>query len=306
MRSLLIYFGLVFIFLFSSCGKKERNSDKSVPFPDELVNFHLLKQDAVFGGTGNATWDKLIRERGFIIKVDDEWRLYYSGYNPDSSNVKYLGLAISKDGIEWTRYSKRPIYREDWVEDMFVLKYDGLYYMFAEGENDIPHWLTSADGIKWRNEGNLKILKTDGKTAVGGRVGTPTVWIEDGIWYLYYERGDQGIWLAKSKDAKQWINVSDEPVIPMGPDKYDKYAVATNCMIKYNGRYYTYYHAAADSIWNKWTVNVAMSTDLIHWTKYEKNPIIGPDHSSPVVIYDGSQFRLYTMHPVVHIYVSKK
>ena len=30
--------------------------------------------------------------------------------------------------------------------------------------------------------------------------GTPTVWIENGVWYLFYEWNDKGVWLAKTND----------------------------------------------------------------------------------------------------------
>ena len=76
-----------------------------------------------------------------------------------------------------------------------------------------------------------------------GPYGTPTAWFENGTWYLFYERGDQGVWLATSKDLKIWTNVQDDPVIAMGPEPYDKTAVAVNQIVKRDGFYYAFYHA---------------------------------------------------------------
>ena len=73
-------------------------------------------------------------------------------------------------------------------------------------------------------------------------------------------------------------------------------------MIKYQGRYYGYYHATAEMPWRNWNSSVAMSTDLVHWKKYPKNPIVAGDKSSPIVVNDGPRFRLYTMHPDVRAY----
>jgi hypothetical protein len=56
----------------------------------------------------------------------------------------------------------------------------------------------------------------------------------------------------------------------------------------------------------EWTSNVAMSKDLIHWTKYPGNPIVKGDFSSPITVFDGKQFRLYTMHPSVCLYFPAK
>lgn len=290
------------VFLF---GCKNEKDDINTEFPSELVNFVPLKTDSVFAGTGGDTWDKMIRERGFILKEENIWKLWYTGYNLDSIDTHFLGMATSTDGIVWKRHPNNPIYSKIWVEDMYVAKYKDKYYMFAESRDDIMHWLTSDDGLKWKDEGTVKVNRTDG-TFIEGSLGTPTIWIEDDVWYLYYEKRDSGIWVATSKDLKEWKNISDEPVIKTGPELYDKYAMAMDHIIKYNGRYYGYYHASAKEDWSEWTSDVAMSEDLIHWKKYPGNPIIGVNKSSPIIIPDGTHFRLYTMHPDVRVFISSE
>ena len=47
---------------------------------------------------------------------------------------------------------------------------------------------------------------------------------------------------------------------------------------------------------------MAASDDLVHWKKYPNNPIIATDHSSAVLVDDGRQLRLYTMHPDVRVW----
>ena len=154
-----------------------------------------------------------------------------------------LGHATSRDGVHWTRDPDNPIFAGSWVEDVCVVRHDGTYFMFAEGKNDIAHLLTSTDGRKWTDHGSLDIRKTDGTPISPGPYGTPTAWFENGTWYLFYERGDQGVWLATSKDLKVWTNVKDDPVIAMGPEPYDKTAVAVNQIVKRDGFYYAFYHA---------------------------------------------------------------
>ena len=295
-------FLLVFLTaLLFGCTSKKNEVDSE--FPSKLVNFVPLKTDAVFAGTGESTWDKMIRERGFVLKEGNEWRLWYTGYNTDSVDTHFLGLATSQDGINWKRYPGNPIYKDSWIEDMIVVNHNNKYYIFAEGRDDIMHWFTSQDGINWNNEGAVKIYTTKG-VAIEGSSGTPTIWIEDDVWYLYYEKRDRGIWLAKSKDLKEWKNISDNPVITTGPDAYDKYAIAMDHIIKYNGRYYGYYHASAKKDWSEWTTDVAMSEDLINWKKYPGNPVIGVNKSSPVLVEYGSKYLLYTMHPDVRVFIS--
>ena len=273
-------------------------------FPSELVNFKEYPGNPIFTGTNVDTWDKQIRERGFILKEGPNYHVWFTGYSP-ASPTKFLGYATSKDGIHWERFSKETIHPGQWVEDMCVVKSGKTYYMFAEGEGDIAHMLVSTDRVHWQEKGNLDIRKVDGSPIRKGAYGTPTVLKAKGIWHLFYERDDLGIWLATSKDLKIWTNVQDEPVIKMGPDAYDLFAVAMNQVIHYKGLYYGYYHASAFKDWHEWSTNIAVSSDLIHWKKYERNPIIGNNQSSGIVLKDGKGFRLYTMHRKVNLYFSE-
>jgi predicted GH43/DUF377 family glycosyl hydrolase len=288
--------------LFGACSSKEKEADDA--FPQELVNFKASPDNPLFAGTGDSlTWDEKIRERGYILREDSTYFMWYTGYRKSTGDsIKSLGLATSTDGIKWTRFAKNPIYSSIWVEDMCVVKSDSMYYMFAESRGDTAHLLTSSDKIFWKDSGALDVRLRNGKPIEKGPFGTPAVWKENGIWYLFYERNDAAVWLATSKDMKVWTNVLDEPVLDSGPEKYDQFAVAVNQIIKYNGRYYAYYHASAFKDWREWSMNVAISEDLIHWKKYQNNPIIGDDKSSGIVVNDGKQYRLYTMHPEVNVY----
>lgn len=276
-------------------------------FPSQMVDFLPYPANPVFTGTGEDTWDRSIRERGYILRDADGYHLWYTGYNTDRSDTKYLGYATSSDGLHWTRYPNNPVFDGSWTEDVQVLKHGDTYFMFAEGRHDVAHMLTSTDRIHWQDHGSLDIRYRNGKPLSPGPYGTPTVWVESGTWYLYYERGDWGIWLATSTDRKVWINVQDDPVIAPGPEPYDKYAVALDQVVKYERRYYGFYHANGSPPGQRgpWTSCVAMSTDLVHWKKYPQNPIVRTDHSSPILVYDGRQYRLYTMHPDVCVYFPK-
>ncbi|MHB8972027.1 MAG: glycoside hydrolase family protein [Pirellulaceae bacterium] len=271
-------------------------------FPRELVNFKPYEGNPVFSGTGTDTWDRAIRERGYIMREEGTYYLWYTGYRGASADTKFIGLATSSDGIHWTRDAANPVFAQSWVEDMCVVKWDGVYTMFAEGRDDIAHQLTSTDRRAWHDHGSLDIRQTNGQPISPGPYGTPTVWVEKGNWYLFYERADAGVWLAASADRKVWANVQDQPVLQPGPDGYDQQAVALNQVIKYKGRYYAFYHGTGQQPWKDWCTNVAVSPDLIHWRKYPRNPLIAGDKSSGMVVADGTRFRLYTMHPDVRLY----
>ena len=276
-------------------------------FPPELVRFVPYTKNPVFTGGGKGQWDERIRERGWILREGDTYKLWYTGYQGKSGEILKLGYATSPDGIRWTRHPRNPIYGEHWTEDMMVVKHQGKYYMFAEGKDDRAHMLVSADGIAWTRIGQLDIRLTNGRPIKPGPFGTPTAWFENGTWYLFYEREDRGIWLARSKDMKVWTHVRDQPVLSPGPHAYDKDRIALNQVIKYQGRYYAYYHGTRQvkGKTNLWCTCLATSTDLVHWEKYPGNPLlpIAQNKSSGIVIHDGKQFRLYTMHSAVHLHL---
>ena len=306
MKNIRIIF-VISVFLFSNCHLKKETKQQISEFPSWMIEVKPSPETPLFAGTDSATWDKMIRERGYILKEDGIFKMWYSGYNPDSTDEIHLGYATSPDGIHWKRYPGNPVYKNGWVEDMYVLHVKDVYYMFAEGLHDVAHLLTSPDGIRWKEQGPLNIHKANGDS-VPGPYGTPTVWLEKGVWYLFYERNDKGIWLAVSRDLKRWKNISDDPVIPMGPDSYDKYAVAMDDIIRYRGRYYGFYHANDHDPWTRqgWNSCVAVSNDLIHWKKYPGNPVVDEGRDSPIMVRDGDKYRLYTMHPAVYLYQSDR
>ena len=275
-------------------------------FPKELVEWSPLPGNPIFQGAGGEAWDQKIRERGYILREGETYHLWYTGYNEDRSPLRLLGHATSPDGLHWSRDQSNPIFKGSWTEDVFVLKNDGRYLMFAEGQNDVAHQLASPDGLHWGDSGAIDIRHRDGAPIEPGPYGTPTVWFEKGIWSLFYERGDQGVWLATSHDRVIWTNVSDTPVLAKGPDAYDREAIALNQVVKRNGVYYAFYHANAHRPWKDWTSCVARSRDLVHWEKYPANPIVQGNGSSPILVATPEGDRLYTMHPEVRAYRNVK
>lgn len=300
----------VFLFIMTGCNKPsaariENTVAQKDTFPEALVAWKPYGDNPVFAGTGIDTWDENIRERGYIIKEEDGYHLWYTGYRSGQDAVMALGYATSADGIEWKRHPANPIFHDSWVEDVMVVKHDSLYFMFAEGSDDIAHMLTSTDKIQWRDHGSLDIRQTNGQRLTEGPYGTPTVFIEEDVWYLFYERNDEGIWLATSRDRRRWQNVQDEPVIKKGPEPYDKFGVAMNQVIRYGTRYYAIYHGTPTEDWSLWNTDIAVSGDLINWKKFDGNPILEDNKSSGVLVDDGKGYRLYTMHPQVQLHLQQ-
>jgi predicted GH43/DUF377 family glycosyl hydrolase len=280
---------------------------KHAAFPPELVRFKPFGKEPIFIAE-SGHWDAKIRERGWVLQDGDTWKLWYTGY-AEPNGLRLLGYATSKDGLTWTRHPGNPLIKDFWVEDMMVVKDGGKYWMFAEGKDDLAQLLVSDDGVRWKRVGQLDVRKKSGEPIEPGPYGTPTAFKEGDVWYLFYERGDLGVWLATSSDMKVWTNVQDEPVLKTGPGEYDKDQIAVNQVIKYKGRYYAYYHGSASTGPNakKWSAAIASSPDLVNWTKYAGNPLqpVEQNKSSGIVVPVGNAFRLYTMHPQVFVHTSE-
>ena len=296
---------LLILFIAMAC---ELRADED--FPPELTQFVPDHRNPVFVAAGPGHWDVKIRERGWILREGNQWKLWYTGYDGTRPGQKMLGYATSTDGSTWQRHPQNPIYSKDWVEDVCVIPHDGLYYMFAEGAEDRAQLLTSPDGLDWTRIGRLDVRLKNGEAIPDGPYGTPTAWFESGQWNLFYERGDRGIWLARSLDTKIFTNVQDEPVMEPGPDQYDHDQIAMNQIIRHHDRYYAVFHGAKKPDDPKqpshWSTGIATSRDLVQWTKYAGNPLrpIAENKSSGLLIHDGEGYRLYTMHNEVHLHRS--
>jgi hypothetical protein len=295
--------------LTAACVHAPAVAEDNSLFPSDLVDFQPYEKNPVFVAEGPGHWDARIRERGWILREGNAYWMWFTGYDGTRAGRKMLGFATSSDGLRWTRSAANPLDRDNWIEDMMVVKQGETFLMFAEGKDDRAQLLTSADGLRWERRGQLDVRKVDRTPIDPGPFGTPTAWLEDDTWYLFYERGDRGVWLASSRDMRVWRNVQDEPVLLPGPAAWEKDRIAVNQIIKYNGRYYAYYHGAAvDANPVIWSTNVASSADLVHWEKYAGNPLLPAEanKSSGIVVHDGRQFRLYTMHDEVHVHFPRK
>jgi hypothetical protein len=270
------------------------------------VAFEPLTEDPVFS-SAPGHWDAKIRERGWVLKEESGWKLWYTGYDPDQQPpMMSLGLATSQDGIAWTRSPENPIVSDYWVEDMMVVKQGDKYFMFAESAENQSQLMKSRDGIHWDRMGNLDVRMTNGQSIPAGPIGTPTAFFEDGVWNLFYERRDAGIWLARSIDMKIWMNVSDDPLILPGPEDYDSLMIAMNQVVQVDDKYVAVMHGTSTPEKpRQWCTYLVTSPDLVHWTKDPRGPLrpLSENKSSGQLVQDGNYWRLYTMHDKVDLHL---
>jgi hypothetical protein len=262
----------------------------------------------VFRPGGPGAWDAKIRERGWILRGEDGYRLWYTGYDGTREGIKRLGYATSPDGVHWTRWPNNPLVADHWIEDVMVVQHGDIYYLFAEGAAaGHSELFTSTNGVDWQWQGPLDIRLADGVRAAQRPCGTPTIWIENDMWYLFYEWHDRGVWLAASRDpmSRVWIHVTDEPVLVPGPAAYDAEMIAVDQVIKRGDEYFAFYHGCGKELPRVWNTHIARSRDLVHWQKFAGNPIVAGNRSSAIVVPSDHGLRLYTMHGQMDVFYSR-
>ena len=272
-------------------------------YPIELVEFVPSADNPVFRAGEPGQWDQKIRERGWILREDDGYHLWYTGYDGTKTDTRLLGYATSPDGLHWTRWPDNPLVRDHWVEDMMVVKQGDTYYMFAEGLHDQAQLLTSKDRVHWNLEGTLDVRQTNHEPIPPGPYGTPTAWLENGVWYLFYERADRGVWLATSRHeglderARRTALPARTRRIRQADDRAqpgDQVSRRVLWLLSRNRQ-----RPGEKQIW---TTGVGALHNLVHWEKYPGNPIVPGDKSSGFVVFDGQRYRLYTAHNQVDVY----
>ncbi len=286
---------------------REGHASEPLGCGDLSVEYAEHPGNPVFSGRGPGHWDAELRERGWILRENGRYRLWYTGYDGTEAGIKRLGYAESADGLHWARPQDGPIYGERWVEDGMVVRDGGVYTLFSEGEGDRAQWMTSPDGLSWTWRGFLDIRTVAGEPIAPGPFGTPTVWREGDAWYLFYERDDRAVWLARSADREVWTHVRDEPVLVPGPEDHDRRLIALNQVFRLGGRYYASYHGKGEGDEALWTVNLAWSEDLVHWKKCPENPLLpaAENLSSGLWIEADDGLRLYTVHPEVRVHFGR-
>ena len=113
--------------------------------------------------SGNISSEDARINASFILKKDNQYYLYYT-YSAISNSTYKIGLAISDDGIHFTKYQNNPILKstETWeslgIGWPSILKDNGNYKMvYSNASNSFPTGFGTAvsnDGINWTKENN--------------------------------------------------------------------------------------------------------------------------------------------------------
>ena len=162
--------------------------------------------------------------------------------------------------------------------------------------------------IEWvRSPRNPVLDIGEAETWDSGGVRDPSVLFKDGVFEMWYTGGGPGftdlgeVGRALSIDGASWRKDKDNPVLKKGGSgAWDALGLLTPYVLFDEGIYKMWYTGAGmDGVV---AIGYATSTDGVHWTKFEGNPLIKPGEFntwdgfavlSPVVIREQDRYKMW-------------
>jgi predicted GH43/DUF377 family glycosyl hydrolase len=149
-----------------------------------------------------------------IIKAGDTYYMYYTSANPwqdtgcGGKGEPRIDYATSPDGLKWT-YQGVAIPKGkagEWDEERPqapakpILK-DGVWYMYYAGKGTkggvVIGYATSTDLRHWTKNPTNPVLTT-------GKCNDPFIYLENGMYYMFYTTGGDAINCVTSTDLLKW------------------------------------------------------------------------------------------------------
>jgi predicted GH43/DUF377 family glycosyl hydrolase len=162
-------------------------------------------------------WDSWSVQPGYVIKENNTYRMYYSGF-ADQNSAWHIGLATSVDGINWVKKPEPVFYAlggwEFQLNSYFVIKKDNKYYLYYIGRNGLTYNIglaISTDGLNFTRHSNNPILTATQSWEQNG-VLSPSVYFENGTYKMVYQDGrGNGFGYAYSSDGIFWTKDNNNP-----------------------------------------------------------------------------------------------
>jgi len=191
----------------------------------------------------DKTWDSWFVRHGCTIREEKEYLMYYTGFNGE---VRQIGLAVSKDGVVFSKYEENPVLKpsddEKELTNPAVVKWDGKYFMYYcvfmdKSKNQLKRIrvAVSEDGLTWQKIGEAIRVGEEGEWDCHFIEWHSAYVLKDGILLLYegYNGKQWSIGVAFSEDGVNFTKYEKNPIFrPSGvKGAFDEYHVATPFMI---------------------------------------------------------------------------
>lgn len=177
-------------------GENEEGAYISLAISEDGKNFVKNEMPVLVFSEESGSWDSNGVADPYVIEFNGKYYMYYLGMN--DVYIQRLGVAISEDGINWTKSSSNPIldvgsygtFDMNGLGEPSVEYYAPYFYMFYTGrdidENRNIGYAISTDGVNWR------------KYSTEGMISTSSEWnskvICDTTSILNWETGKIDVW----------------------------------------------------------------------------------------------------------------
>jgi predicted GH43/DUF377 family glycosyl hydrolase len=213
-------------------------------------------------------WDSWAVHAGPVIKENNVYRMYYSGWD-DAMKKWHIGLAFSSDGINWLKHPFPIMYAgEGWEFQIIpssIIKVNDIYYLYYYGRNYPSYNIGLAfsnDGINWVRYGGNPIL-TPTRAWEGTGVMHPSV-IRDGNNFKMVYGNALGeiaaFGMATSTDGKNWVKLNSNPIFTKNhtASNWAKGDIAYPHYIKVGNEERIYYSGASEDSSNIYKIGVTI------------------------------------------------
>ena len=199
---------------------------------------------------GQGSWDESHCLDPAAVLANGRVYLYYTGVNPrvDRSVV----LAVSEDGIHFTKYEKNPVVTGGGAPE--VVYRDSTFYLYfwwpvPNKKGFQIHYATSRDGYHFTDPSPAPVVPVGPEGSWDSfTVETPRIFSEGGLFYMMYcgsDRNKDYPWnagLATSRDLVHWEKYPGNPIFSRGEEgAWDEGAIWFTTVEKLSGRYYMWY-----------------------------------------------------------------
>lgn len=234
---------------------KERTNKGSIGLAVSEDGISWTKKGTVLRPSEPSGWNNWFLDTPTILINDDTIFMYYFGDNDNTATGGSIGLATSKDFVNWEIYGDSPVLEKgnadewdsNWIESPTVIfdEEHDIYHMYYTGVNN--EWkirtghATSNDGYNWAKDASNPILTernsdySDKNVWDGSGAGVASAVLADRVYLFYASQSvndtlkqlkNPSIGLATSIDGSCFDRYSDSALLNAsntGKYKYGPY-----------------------------------------------------------------------------------
>lgn len=211
------------------------------PLPQFTFRGVALHPDSLeYAPTAQLIHPTIIRTEGRVRSPLGRYYLYYAPHKHVAISMAY---ADSLDG-PWIEYKRNPVVEGPSAPDIRWVEQAGKFYMWGHQKNSQTELWTSEDGVNFEHHSvSVKAANIGTRNATYSRMYEYPIRKYGSRYIMLYSGFIEGreircVWLAHSKDAKDWVQLKTPLVEPVEGEMNDCYGPA---FLRWNDRNFVVY-----------------------------------------------------------------